>query len=85
MLRARAIDLLHQDVDDRRLRRCRQVGAWLLAGRQPRAGSACVRTAVFRPAKEKSSESRCSSGRGKVYGVGVAELGAGAASAGPPG
>ena len=32
----------------------------------PSSFSACVRTAVFSPANEKSSESRCSSGRGKA-------------------
>ena len=65
----------HQHVDDRRLRRRGQVGARPARSSRPRAAAACVRTAVFSPAKEKSSESRCSSGRGKRVRLGIAELG----------
>ena len=48
--RERGHRLAHQHVDDRRLRRRREVGARLLAA-SSRACAACVRTAVFRPAK----------------------------------
>ena len=45
------------------------------ARRSSRAARACVRTAVFRPANEKSSESRLQQRPRQRVGVGIAELG----------